>query len=73
MRKFELGDTSASVGVIREDGVFEILATFNNGSGFASHQRFYDYVQNFTNNLKRDMHSVVAFSRQDTPDSVFLV
>lgn len=72
MKLFELGDQYASVGFVRSDGDFELLATFNNSSYIATDQRFYDYVTKHVLEMRIDDESIVALNREDAIDVVML-
>jgi hypothetical protein len=74
MSKFDLfkeGDQHASVGFVRGDGDFEILATFNNSGGFTTEKCFFKRVTSFVDTLNSgSLDEVIALAREDAPDIV---
>lgn len=71
---FKMGDKYASIGFLRSDGDFELLATFNNGGEFMSDEDFYNQVtstaQLIANNGDDD--SIEILCREDAIDIVSL-
>ena len=74
MPPFVAGDETASVGYLREDDDFELIATFNNLGQHMESDTFYAYVLAATKALAKLMPDVdlVALNREDAPDVVTL-
>lgn len=63
--------TTASLGIMREDGDFAILATFNNNDCNLSDKAFEELVHDTCNWLNSRITDVVqVLERQDAPDYV---
>lgn len=74
MQVFKQGDKVASVGFLRSDGDFEVLATFNNNSEFMSDEDFFNIVETskFHFNTAGEVDDVIALCREDAIDVAIL-
>lgn len=62
---------TVSIGIMRDDGEFAILATLNNNDGHLSDANFAQQVIDLTNWYnERITDTVQAIARQDAPDYV---
>ena len=63
-----------TIGFLRDDYDFEILATLNNGSGLLGNSTFDDLVERTLDHFQKlyQDNSIVAIPRQDAPDLVNL-
>lgn len=64
---------TVSIGIMRDDGDFAILATLNNNDEHMSAEFFDQLVRGLTATLSRELgEDVQSIERQDTPDYVCL-
>lgn len=64
---------TVSIGIMRDDGDFAILATLNNNDGCLTQSEFDALVTDTVNYLNDRITDVVqVIERQDTPDYVFI-
>ena len=63
-----------TIGFLRDDYDFEVLATLNNGGGLLGNSTFEDLVERTTDHYQKlyQDNNIVALPRQDTPDLVNL-
>lgn len=62
---------TVSIGIMRDDGDFAILATLNNNDGYLTQREFDRLVEDTVNYLNERITDVVQYiERQDTPDYV---
>jgi hypothetical protein len=62
-----------TVGFFREDGDFEVVATFNNLGQHLSNQHFVKFVNDYIDNYDNysSTHALEVFVREDAPDIIF--
>ena len=62
-----------TVGFFREDGDFEVVATFNNSGQHLSNQHFVRFVNEWIDSFDghSSVHALEVFVRQDTPELIF--
>lgn len=63
-----------TIGFLRDDYDFEVLATLNNGGGLLGNSTFKDLVERTTDHYQKlyQDNNIVAIPRQDTSDLVNL-
>ena len=63
-----------TIGFLRDDYDFEVLATLNNGGGLLGNSTFKDLVERTTDHYQKlyQDNNIVAIPRQDAPDLVNL-
>ena len=71
---FKMGDRFASVGFVREDGDFELLATFNNNTEYLSDYDFYCIVTRAMRQIAKrgEITDLVALNTEYANDVVEL-
>lgn len=62
-----------TVGFFREDGDFEVVATFNNSGQHLSNEHFVRFVNEFVDTYDghSSTHALEVFVREDAPDVIF--
>ena len=62
-----------TVGFTREDGDFEVVATFNNSKKFLSDVHFQKFVNEFIDSFDgcSNTHALEVLVRADAPDTIF--
>jgi hypothetical protein len=65
--------TTLTVGFFREDGDFEVVATFNNSGQHLSAVHFREFVNNYIDSFDghSSAHALEVFVREDAPDVIF--
>ena len=65
--------TTLTVGFFREDGDFEVVATFNNSGHHLSPVHFNKFVNDYIDSYDghSSTHALEVFVRQDAPDVIF--
>lgn len=62
---------TVSIGIMREDGDFAVLATLNNNDAHLAKEEFMKLVDEVASTLCRSLgHQIDVLERQDTPDYV---
>jgi hypothetical protein len=62
-----------TVGFFREDGDFEVVATFNNSGQHLSNEHFVRFVNEWIDSFDghSSCHALEVFVREDAPDVIF--
>jgi hypothetical protein len=74
MKNYEMKSEYYSIGFLRDDYDFEIMATLNNGGGVMGNSDFAILLENTLKTCQSIAvgENVVALPRQDTPDLINL-